>query len=135
MTVHLESETRTSDDGSQARAALSVIIPTRNEERNIRLTLKSVLDWADQVFVFDSFSDDRTVEFARESGAVVAQRKFDNFSEHKNWALDNLPIRNRWVLFLDADERLTPKLRDEIAAIVGDESSRNGYFVARKNYF
>jgi glycosyltransferase involved in cell wall biosynthesis len=114
---------------------LSVIIPTRDEERTLGQTLAGVVNWANQIFVFDSFSSDRTLEIAREFGVSVAQRAFDNFAAHKNWALDNLPIRNRWILLLDADERLTPELRDEIAATIANESSGNGYYVARKNYF
>ncbi len=122
-------------NGLQSKVPLSIIIPTRDEERNLGQTLASVMNWADQVFVFDSLSDDRTLDIARGFGVEIVQRAFDNFAAHKNWALENLPISNRWVLFLDADERLTPELRDEIGAIVADESSRNGYYVARKNYF
>ncbi len=114
---------------------LSVIIPTRNEERNLAPTLKSVHHWADQIVVFDSFSDDRTLEITRDFGVEVVQRKFDNFSTHKNWALDNLALRNPWILFLDADERLTPELRREIAEAITDQSAPNGYYIARMNYF
>jgi glycosyltransferase involved in cell wall biosynthesis len=120
---------------SKSRVPLSVVIPTRNEERNLRQTLASVVDWADQIFVFDSFSDDRTLEIAREIGVGVAQRHFDNFAGHKNWALDNLPISNHWIFFLDADERLTPELRDEIGKVIVSDASANGYYVARKNIF
>src|SRR5437660_801827 len=127
------AEVVTSDAESQTRVALSVIIPTRNEERNLAQTLASVMNWADQVFVFDSFSDDSTLEIARDSRVNIVQRRFDNFASHKNWALDNLQLRNQWVLFLDADERLTPELRKEIGAVVTDDSSRGGYYVARKN--
>jgi len=122
-------------NGSRLKVALSVIIPSLNEERNLSQTLASVENWAEQIVVFDSFSDDRTLDIARHFGVEIVQRAFDNFAAHKNWALDNLPIRHRWILFLDADERLTPELRDEIGAIVADESSCNGYYVARKNYF
>jgi glycosyltransferase involved in cell wall biosynthesis len=115
--------------------ALTVIIPTRNEERNIRATVASVVDWANQVIVYDSCSDDRTVEIARELGVEIVQRRFDNFAAHKNWALDNLPIRNDWVLFLDADERITRKLSEEIVTTLESQQYCNGYYVARKNYF
>lgn len=118
-----------------ARVPVSVIIPTRNEERNLRQTLASVVNWADQIFVFDSFSDDRTLEIARELGVDVAQRDFDNFAAHKNWALDNLPIRNQWILFLDADERLNPELRNEVSKVICKQAGPNGYYVARKNIF
>lgn len=120
---------------SRLEMSLTVIIPTRDEERNLAQTLESVVNWADQIVVFDSFSNDRTLDIARQFGVEITQRVFDNFAAHKNWALDNLPIGNRWVLFLDADERLTPQLRDEISEIVADESSRNGYYVARQNHF
>jgi len=118
-----------------SRTKLSVIVPTRNEERNLGQTLASIKDWADQIFVFDSFSDDRTLAIAREFEVEIVQRNFDDFATHKNWALDNLAIRNPWILLLDADERLTPELRDEIGTTIADRSSRDGYYVPRKNYF
>ncbi len=114
---------------------LTVIIPTRDEEKNLARTLTSVTGWADQIVVFDSFSTDRTLEVAAEFGVEIVQRVFDNFATHKNWAVDNLPLRHRWILFLDADERLTPELRKEIGSIVADHTSCNGYYIARKNHF
>jgi glycosyltransferase involved in cell wall biosynthesis len=135
MTDGLPTETQTSPAGRRTRVAISVIVPTRNEERNLRWTLSPVVNWADQIFVFDSFSDDRTLEIAREFGIEVVQRQFDDFATHKNWALDNLPIGNQWILFLDADERLTPELREEIGRVVDKEDGPNGYYVARRNYF
>jgi glycosyltransferase involved in cell wall biosynthesis len=117
------------------KALVSVVIPTRNEERNLALTLSSVTDWASEVFVFDSFSDDRTLEIASGFKVEIVQRVFDDFATHKNWALDNLPFQNQWILFLDADERLTSELRDEISRVVSRDGDPNGYYVARKNYF
>jgi glycosyltransferase involved in cell wall biosynthesis len=100
---------------------LSVLIPTLNEEENIRSCIESVRDIADEILVFDSFSLDHTVEIARSLGARVEQRKFDNYSAQKNAALQML--RNEWVLNLDADERLTPDLRSEIAGLLKDNAS------------
>jgi len=118
------------------KAPISFIIPTRNEERNIRDAIGSVASWADEVFVLDSYSEDRTVEFAKAMGVHVAQRRFDNFAAHKNWALDNLPLGNEWVFFLDADERVPPQLRTEIAeATVGPGCAWDGYFVGMKQLF
>jgi glycosyltransferase involved in cell wall biosynthesis len=118
------------------RVAVSFIIPTRNEERNIRGAIESVIGWADEVFVLDSLSTDRTIELARGMGAKIARRRFDNFAGQKNWALDNLPLRNEWVFFLDADERVTPQLRDELAGALTDaRSSFDGYFVGMKQLF
>jgi glycosyltransferase involved in cell wall biosynthesis len=118
------------------KASISIIILTRNEERNIRGAVLSVRDWADEIFVLDSYSDDATIDIAREMGVRVAQRRFDNFARQKNWALENLPFRNDWVLFLDADERVPAPLRDEIVAVLSKEvDNHDGYFVARDNYF
>ena len=66
----------------------------------------------------------------------MVQRPFDNFSSHKNWALRNLELRNEWLLFLDADERLTLSLREEIAVELSNPSCPYaGFYIARKNYF
>ena len=83
---------------------VSVLVPTLDEELNLPACLDSV-GWADEVFVVDSFSHDRTVEIARENGAHVVQHAFESYSRQKNWALENLPFRNDWVLIVDADER------------------------------
>ncbi|MEM6514933.1 MAG: glycosyltransferase family 2 protein, partial [Bacteroidota bacterium] len=92
---------------------LTVIIPTFNEEQFIADALYSV-KFADAVIVVDSFSTDKTVTIARDYGAIVLQRKFDNFSNQKNFALKE--VKTDWILFLDADERITYKLRMQIEA-------------------
>jgi glycosyltransferase involved in cell wall biosynthesis len=117
------------------KTPLSVIIPTRNEERNIRDAVESVVEWADEVWVLDSYSEDRTIEIAEQAGAQIARRKFDNFAAQKNWALDNLPLHNEWVFLLDADERITHGLSEDIREIVAAGNSCDGYYVARKNHF
>src|SRR5512135_542026 len=101
-------------DASQ-KSPVSVLICTKNEERNLGDCLKS-LAWAEDCVVFDSYSDDQTVQIAQAEGARVVQRQFDNFSAHKNWALDNLDFRHDWILIVDADERVTPDLAREITA-------------------
>jgi glycosyltransferase involved in cell wall biosynthesis len=115
---------------------VSFIVPTRNEERNIREALVSIREWAGEIFVLDSFSDDRTVDIAREMGALVAQRRFDNFSAQKNWALDTLPLKHEWVFFLDADERVPSDLTAEIVGLMRPPGPRlDGYFVGMKQNF
>jgi len=69
-----------------AKVPVSIIIPTKDEERNIAACLES-LEWADERIVFDSYSTDRTLEIAEHYGPTIVQRVFDNFSAHKNWAL------------------------------------------------
>ena len=115
---------------------LSFIIPARNEERNIRAAIDSVAEWADQVFVLDSYSDDRTTAIAEAMGAQVARRRFDNFSAQKNWALDNLPLRTDWVLFLDADERVPCSLRRELEHLLSHPAVQlDGYYVGMEHLF
>ena len=114
-------------------AGVSVLVPTLDEELNLTECLRSV-EWADEVFVVDSFSRDRTVELARSSGATVVQHAFESYSRQKNWALDTLPFRNDWVLILDADERATSGLRCEIEATLRN-TDYAGFYVNRRFIF
>src|SRR5215218_9615850 len=90
---------------------LAVIILTYNEEENIAQALRSVCGWARQVFVFDSYSSDRTLEIARTFDCRVAQHRFEDYGRQRNSALDELPIEAEWVLFLDADEWVPAELQ------------------------
>ena len=112
---------------------VSVLVPTLDEELNLPDCLDSVA-WADEVFVVDSYSHDRTVEIARGRGAHVVQHAFEGYSRQKNWALDTLPFRNEWMLILDADERVTPELRCEIASIL-PKADCAGYYLNRRVVF
>jgi glycosyltransferase involved in cell wall biosynthesis len=116
------------------KAPVSVLIPTKNEERNLPDCLASV-GWADDIIVFDSHSSDATARIAEESGARVVAREFDNFAAHKNWALENLDFRHGWILLLDADERVTPELADEIATVITSNDGPVGYYTARQTMF
>src|SRR5688572_30295992 len=88
---------------------ISVLILTKNEEQDLPACLNSVA-WCDDIHVFDSYSDDRTTEIAVSSGAKVTQRKFDNWSAHQNWGLANINFKYPWVLYIDADERVSESL-------------------------
>ncbi len=112
---------------------VSVLIPTLDEELNLPECLDSV-QWADEVFVVDSYSRDRTLEIAGARGAHVVQHPFESYSRQKNWALDMLPFRNDWVLILDADERITPELCCEIERVL-DNSAQDGYYLNRRVIF
>jgi len=117
------------------KAPISVLIATYNEEIHIRQCLESVAGWADEIFVVDSFSTDRTVDIAKGLGAHVAQHEFKYPAQQKNWALKNLPIRNEWVLLLDADERVPDGLRDEINRIVRGKPKHEGYWMRYRLMF
>ncbi len=111
---------------------LSVAIITHNEEDNIRDALESV-KWADEIVVVDSFSTDRTQVICREYTDRVYSVEWTGFSEQKNRAVSM--TRYPWVFVLDADERITETLRDEIIALLRKSPAVDGYFVPRKNYF
>ena len=94
---------------------LSVIILTYNEEIHIRRCLENVIPIAKEVFIIDCFSTDRTLEIAKEYRQVtILQNKWVNYAIQFNWALQNAPIKTKWVLRLDADEYLTEELKTEL---------------------
>lgn len=94
---------------------LSVIILTYNEEKHIRRCIENINQIAQEVFVVDSFSTDKTLEIAKSLGAKIYQNKWENnYAKQLNWGLDNLPIQTKWVLRLDADEYLTLELIEEL---------------------
>lgn len=114
---------------------ISVIVPVLNEEQNIAACLASVR-FADEVFVVDSGSTDRTAAIAESMGAKVVQFRFvPGGPRKKNWALENLPFRNEWVLLLDADERVTPELEQEIRQEFAQGPRFDGYYLNRKLIF
>ena len=111
---------------------LTVVILTKNEENNIRACLSSVSNWADEIILVDDESTDKTREIATELGAKVFVRPMDIEGRHRNWAYQQ--AKNSWVLSLDADERLTPELKDEIEQVLRDPSGFVGFTIPRRNY-
>ncbi len=113
---------------------ISVLIPVKNEEQNIRACLESV-KWADEIFVVDSHSTDKTVEIAREyTDKIVLFDYVPGGPKKKNWSLEHLPFANEWVLILDADERIPPELRDEIREVI-ERDEADGYYMNRRFIF
>jgi glycosyltransferase involved in cell wall biosynthesis len=111
-----------------------VIVPVRNEADNLRRCLPA-LSWADEVFVLDSQSTDETAEVAAEYGATVVQFRFNGtYPKKKNWALDNVPFRNEWVLIVDADEVVLPELAAEIDRRI-EQDEADGYYLNSRYYF
>ena len=112
--------------------AISICIISFNEEENIRRCLESC-QWADEIIVVDSISQDRTVEIAREYTDKVYQRKWSGFVDGKNFALSK--ATREWVLSLDADEEITSELRGEIQEEIGKEHAKEGYTVPRISFY
>jgi glycosyltransferase involved in cell wall biosynthesis len=104
------------------QAPVSVVVITKNEEDNIGDCLKSVHGWADEIVIVDDESTDRTVEIAKQYTDKIFHRRMDNEGKHRNWAYAQ--ARNAWVLSLDADETVTPELREEISRTLAD----TGYY-------
>lgn len=113
--------------------SISVLILTYNEERNIEKCINSVL-FADEIVVLDSFSDDRTVDIAKNMGARVYQRKFDDFARQRNYGLEKCGIETEWVLHLDADERVTTELHEELQLVM-KQSGFDAYKLPSKLIF
>jgi glycosyltransferase involved in cell wall biosynthesis len=113
---------------------VTVIIPVKNEELNLPNCLK-LLTKFNQIIVIDSFSTDKTPEIAKQFNTEYVQFKWNGkFPKKRNWALQNLNIKNDWVLFLDADEYLTENFISELQDKINDKSFC-GFWVLYNNYF
>lgn len=115
----------------QEKIPLSVIILTKNEEKRISEAIESV-NWADEIIIIDDESKDRTVEIAKKYTDKVLIKKMDIEGKHRNWAYAQ--AKNTWVLSLDADERVTDELREEIKAVLKTLPRENGFTIPRRNY-
>jgi len=110
---------------------LTVIIPAKNEEHNIRECIETAA-WADEVIVCDSFSTDRTCEIAAGCAASVVQHEYVHSAAQKNWIIPQASCE--WVMILDADERITPELRAAVESAI-NSGKHDGYRVRRRTTF
>lgn len=118
---------------SPEKQLLTALVITYNEEQNIKTVLDH-LAFADEIIIVDSFSSDKTFEIAASFKNVkVVQRAFDNFACQRNYALSL--ASNSWILFMDADERLTPELQQEISLVINQKNSASAYFMRRNFMF
>lgn len=121
------------DEVGSGRPRVSGVVTSFNEEHNIRQCVES-LQWCDEIVVVDSFSTDRTPEIVREMPRVrFFQRTYYGAGAQKNWALRH--VRNDWVFLLDADERCTPQLREEVLRLLEAGPSHNAYTINRRVFF
>jgi len=111
------------------KVPVSILVPTLNEEKNLGYCLKAVADWADEIVVVDSSSTDKTEEIAKQYRATFVHFEFNGgWPKKKQWALDNYPFRNEWILILDADEVLLPGIKKEIEKSISN-SGISGYYL------
>jgi glycosyltransferase involved in cell wall biosynthesis len=115
------------------RPPVSALIHTLNEREYIADCLRSV-EWADEIYLVDSFSSDGTVEFVREKfpRVRIEQREYLGAASQKNYAIDR--TQHDWIFYIDADERVTPKLRDEILRTLDGDLRYWAYSVGRRNF-
>jgi len=118
------------------RAPISVIILTYNEEKNIEKCLKTVFGWVSEIIIVDSYSTDKTIELAKKYTSKIYQHPFKDYGKQRNWSQETLPIKHKWVLHIDADERVTPELAEEIKNVLKDVSNNvNGFFIKKRTFF
>jgi glycosyltransferase involved in cell wall biosynthesis len=114
---------------------VSILILTLNEEINISDCIDSCA-WSNDIVVFDSVSEDRTVQIAQAKGARVVQRVFDNYAAQRNAALTTVSFKYPWVLMVDADERVPSELAEEIVSATAEASAEVAmYRMRRKDFF
>lgn len=105
---------------------------------NEQIHLPSCLDalaWCDDVIVIDSFSSDSTQIICEQRGTRFFQNKFEGFGHQRNWALDNTAPKYKWILILDADERVTPELVAEMAEVSKIDPDHVGAFLLRRRFY
>lgn len=133
--VHNMSEIEFTKAGEKI-SGLSVLILTRNEERNIAKCIESLLPLTRSIFVVDSGSDDRTVEICRHYGAQVAHRAWTTYADQFNWGLDHFDFGTEWVMRMDADEEATAELVVQLKAFLENPDEEvAGVYVRRRVYF
>jgi glycosyltransferase involved in cell wall biosynthesis len=116
-------------------AKLTVLIPCKDERRNIRACIESVQAIADEILIADSGSTDGTLEIVREIGGCrIIEREYVNSANFKNWAIPQ--SRYPWVLVVDADERVTPELAEEIRQVLqSPPADKDGFWIDRQNHY
>jgi glycosyltransferase involved in cell wall biosynthesis len=116
-------------------AQLTVLIPCKDERRNIRACIESAQAIADEILIADSGSTDGTLDIVRDVGGCrIIEREYINSANFKNWAIPQ--SKHQWVLVLDADERLTPALCDEIREVLENPpAEKDGYWIDRANHY
>lgn len=111
---------------------ISAVVICNDEEKNIEECLKS-LQWCNEIIVVDSFSSDNTVDLAKKFTDKIFQNEWKGFADQRKFALTK--ISNEWIFSLDADERCTNELADEINRSLSQNDQASGYLIPRKSFF
>jgi glycosyltransferase involved in cell wall biosynthesis len=111
---------------------ISALVIAKNEEKNIEDCLKSV-SWCDEIILVDSKSTDRTVDIAKKYTDKIIVHDWQGYAFARELSLQN--ALGNWIISLDADERVSPELKNEIDQLLSQENLKNGYFIPRRNYF
>lgn len=120
---------------ARTRTEFSIVLLSFNSSASISRTIRSLRSLTDDIHVVDSFSNDDTVEVCRTLGAQVVQRPFLHYSDQRNWAIDNLPLKYGWQMHVDADEEFTPELVAKLERLELEGGEVDGYIVGRKIVF
>jgi len=112
---------------------ISAVIITSNEEKNLEGALKSVAGVVAEIVVVDCFSTDNTVKIAKKYTERIFQRAWTNFADQKNFA--NSKAAHPWILSLDADERVSPELREELAELKKAEPEYSAFSILRQAFY
>ncbi len=116
------------------KQTLSVVLAVYNEEKNLTDCLNSIKDLADEIVIVDGGSSDRTIDIANTFNAkVIKTNNPPIFHINKNMAID--AAKSDWILQLDGDERVSPQLLKEIKEVINSETSLNGFWIPRRNFF
>lgn len=119
------------------KSDITAIILTKNEEVNIRRCIRSLDDFVKRIIVVDSGSTDATIQIAQEEGAEIYRHPFKHYADQFNWALDHINIYTVWIYRIDADEAITPELKEElkIECQAHAQDEVNGFLMKHKLFF
>jgi len=116
---------------------ISAVFLTYNEEENIAVSLEAVYGWVGEIFIVDSYSTDKTIEIARRYTDKIYYHNFQTHAEQWSWGFAHLPLSYKWCIGLDADQRPTPQLKEELSTIFknGLPQEINGFYIKRRQIF
>jgi glycosyltransferase involved in cell wall biosynthesis len=114
---------------------VSAVVLTKNEDKHIERLIKNIIDFFSEIIVIDSYSTDKTIEILESYNIKYVQNKFLNFSDQRNFAINNNLVSNNWIFFIDADELIDEELKLELRKIFSSEITQSGFYINRKFIF